>query len=185
MRRAGGIALVERKDDKARMQAIARGDKDSMETLFNEYKTNIFRYVMSQLQDYQSAEDVTQEVFINVFRFAGQYKACADVKTWIFAIAKNAVNNYWRKNKSREHYLTLNTMSEQMTVNPESAGDFYDIIARLDKPSRDVVSLHLIAGLKHREIAAILGEQESTVKQRYSRALKWLRHYLSEEESGI
>ena len=169
------------------LAAIAQGDQPAMEGLFEQYKEAVFRYCMSMLRDYHAAEDVTQEVFLHIFRFAQQYKGKAAVRTWIFAIAKNAAADYYRRNSRSTPYFPL----EESLPSPAStapAGEdisFYELLAMLDRDSRDVVAMHLAGGLKHREIASILGKSESAVKKQYSRALKYLQKQLSEEGDSI
>lgn len=144
--------------------------------VFESYKRDVYQYVMSMLRDTHAAEDITQDVFLNVFRFAEQYHGKASLRTWIFAIARNAIADYWRKNHMEGPYHS-DVLPDQAVTMDLGESDFYEILGLLDKPSRDTVSMHLTGGLKHREIAAITGETEAAVKKRYSRALKQLRRY--------
>lgn len=151
----------------------------TVETLFNEYNRDVFRYVMSMLQDYHAAEDITQEVFLAVFRYINQYRGEASIRTWIFAIAKNAVAHYRKEHHGYEYRLE---QPPDPSVQIERDIDFYEMVALLDRPSRDVVVMRLIGQLGYKEIAAILEQSETTVKIRYSRAIKWLRKHMKGDE---
>ena len=167
--------------DTSQLEAIAKGDQTAMERLFEQYKQDVFRYCMSILSDYHAAEDVTQEVFLHIFRFAQQYKGQAAIRTWIFAIAKNAATEYYRKSSRSAPYLLSEENLPSPAVSVSTQGDFYELLSVLDQDSRSVVAMHLAGGLKHREIACILGKSESAVKKQYSRALKRLQKQLYEE----
>ena len=166
-------------DGKALLRAIAQGDPNAMEEFFIAYKSGVYRYVMSVLQDAYAAEDVTQEVFVLVFRFASQFTGASSARTWLFAVARNAVAGYWRKKPLEEPYATIELEAAPSSFPLEN--EFYDTVSVLDRASRDVVAMHIAGGLKHREIAAILGESESAVRQRYARAIKQLRRRIRKE----
>ena len=167
--------------DTGQLQAIAKGDQTAMEGLFEQYKRDVFRYCMSMLRDYHAAEDVTQEVFLHIFRFAQQYEGKAAVRTWIFAIAKNAAVEYTRKSIRSAPYSLGQEGLPLPAASADPNIDFYELLSVLDSDSRSVVAMHLAGGLKHREIASILGKSENAVKKQYSRALKCLQKQLYEE----
>ena len=169
------------RDGKALLRAIAQGDAGAMEEFFEAYKADIFRYAMSVLQDSYAAEDVTQEVFLLVFRFAHQFTGASSTRTWLYAVARNAVAGYWRKKPLEEPYASLG--ERDLSAEQPCRNTFYEIISVLDQPSRNVVAMHVAGGLTHREIASILGKSESAVRQRYARAIRQLRRQLEKEGS--
>jgi RNA polymerase sigma factor, sigma-70 family len=156
-------------------------EKHSVETLFNTYKQDVFKYVMSMLQDYHAAEDVTQEVFLSVFRYIYQYRGETSIRTWIFAIAKNAVAHY-KKENHKEPYPYIVEQPPEPSLRIERDIEFYAMVAMLEQTSRDVVVMRLIGQLRYKEIAAILQQSEAAVKKRYSRAIKWLREHMKGDE---
>ncbi len=158
-------------------------EKYSIETLFNTYKQDVFKYVMSMLQDYHAAEDVTQEVFLSVFRYMYQYRGESSIRTWIFAIAKNAVSHY-KKEYHKEPYPYIVEQPPEPSLRIEQDIDFYAMVAMLEQTSRDVVVMRLIGQLRYKEIAAILQQSEAAVKKRYSRAIKWLREHMKGDGSN-
>lgn len=157
------------------LRAVADGRREAMEALFEAFKPKIFRYVLSLLRNYHAAEDVTQDVFLKIFRFADQFTGASSAATWMFAIARRAALDWQRRNAMEEPYMEP-PFPEPAAPPPDTG--FVELLSLLDKRSRDVVALHLAGGLKYREIAALTGETESAVRQRYSRALKHLKRVL-------
>lgn len=168
-------------DDKALIRGIAQGDAGAMEAFFERYKAAVYRYAMSMLQDSYAAEDVTQEVFLRVFRFAHQFTGASSGRTWLYAVARSAVAGYWRNRPLEEPYAALEEGAATTGLTEESS--FYDMVSVLEPVSRSVVAMHVAGGLKHREIASILGESESAVRQRYARAIRQLRRQMKREEA--
>ena len=168
-------------EDTALFRSIAAGDTGAMEAFFKRYKAAVYRYAMSMLQDGHAAENVTQEVFLRVFHFAHQFTGASGGRTWLYAAARSAVTEYWRERPLEEPYTAVRKEAAVTELTEEST--FYEMMSVLDWPSRNVVAMHVAGGLKHREIAAILGESESAVRQRYARAIRQLRRQLEKEGS--
>lgn len=164
------------------LRRIAEGDREAMAAFFEQRKTAVFRYALSILRDRYAAEDVTQEVFLRVFRSASQIREYGSTDAWVMAIARNTAFKH-QKSESRYASVAPDTLRDVPDTEAHLGGQsgFLDLIAPLDAVTRDIVSLHIIGGLKHREIASVLGCAESAVRKRYSRALKLLRQYVLTE----
>jgi len=80
------------------MQAFVRGDKGAFERLFEQHKGGIYRYFLRLTSSPEDAEDLTQEIWINVFRNRASYQPKSKFTTWIYAIAHNRLIDYYRKN---------------------------------------------------------------------------------------
>ena len=74
--------------DQALIEAIARHDRDAMGALFARHQIKVFRFVRRIVRDEATAEDLTAEVFLNVWRHAGRFENRSAVATWILAIAR-------------------------------------------------------------------------------------------------
>jgi RNA polymerase sigma factor (sigma-70 family) len=75
--------------DEALVGLIAQGDKHAMQVLFGRHDVRTFRFLMRFIDSESMAEDLVSEVFIDVWRHAGQYEARSRVSTWLLAIARH------------------------------------------------------------------------------------------------
>src|ERR1700692_125220 len=75
--------------DEVLVGLIAQGDKDAMQVLFGRHNVRVFRFLMRFMDGEAAAEDLVSEVFIEVWRNAGQFEARSQVSTWLLAIARH------------------------------------------------------------------------------------------------
>lgn len=175
--------------NQARMeQAIgrmARGDRDAMRVLYAECAGAVYAYALSILKNAADAEDVLHDCFLKVWSAAPDYESRGKPMAWIFTIAKNLARSRLRER------IRLFPLSDDDSVLPakESLPDEDRMLleACLDELSdgeREIVILHAVGGLKHREIASIVKLPLGTVLSKYRRAIGKLRAKL-EKEQGI
>jgi RNA polymerase sigma-70 factor (ECF subfamily) len=159
------------------MSRIAYGDVLALDALYKDLKKPVFMLALSILRDYPSAEDIMQETFLKVNEKADTYTAGTNPKAWVLTIARNLALNTIKK-RSRET-LTLEELGE--TAADENGlldgNDFTHTMRQLDEPERSIVTLRIVCGLRHAEIAKIVGLTANDTRVRYSRALKKLKKY--------
>lgn len=135
---------------------------------YERYKTGIFRYALSILKDSALAEDVLQETFLKLL--TGKYTIQEDkAQAWLYKVARNLCYDILR-NRNREQEVRIAAVMESYA--------YIDLIASLDLSEREIVTLKIVGGLTHKEIAKIMGLTEHAAKKRYERAI----HKLREEE---
>jgi RNA polymerase sigma-70 factor, ECF subfamily len=88
-RGAGELASIQAASDEALLRAIAAGDKRALQALYLRHKVRVYRFVLRLVGDAMSAEDIVNEVFLDVWRQADGFKAKSRVSTWILAIARH------------------------------------------------------------------------------------------------
>src|SRR5260370_10417130 len=88
VRRSGRNTSVE---DAVLVRRVAAADRPAMQTLFSRHHIAVYRFVLQRLRDKALAEDVTSEVFLEVWRHAGQFEGGSTVLTWILAIARRKI----------------------------------------------------------------------------------------------
>ncbi len=167
-----------------------KGDERSLEILISRYLKPIYVFICRRVGDSQEAEDITQEVFVRVWKNIRKFKRQKSFKTWIFSIAKNASIDFLRKKKTVpfsafENEKGENGFLENLTDNISLPIEIFrniglseSISAAFEKIStayRQVLSLRYNKDLTFREIAQILGEPIDTVKSRHRRGLIQLR----------
>lgn len=153
-----------------------------IESLFRQYGNAIYRYVRYSLPEEIDAADVVQEVFLRAFRAMPGFNAKAEIKTWLFRIARNYVYDLLRKKRHERRYMlsqhvNSNLLSEQL----DSVLEIEDALSQLSIAQQQVLNLRLIQDLSVAETAAILNWTEAKVKINYYRAKKQLQMLLRDE----
>ena len=141
---------------------------DLVYELYEQYKTGIFRFALSILKDPQLAEDVLQETFLRLLSGKG-HPAPGKEQAFLYRVARNICYDILRKRK-RETEEVPNTAAPA-----EKDWEFIEMIASLPQTDQEIVSLKIIGGLTHEEIARILRITTGAAKKRYERAIKKLR----------
>lgn len=166
------------------MKRITKGEAKALEELFLLYKDKVFRTALAILGDRFLSEDVVQETFLRVQQNAKSYQYRNSEREWIMTIAHNIAIDMLRKRKKemvQEEIISHSEISDAVIDCDHDAG-FLQLIEPLNELDKQIVSLHLISELKHREIAHILNMNVSAVKKRYERAIKRIAHEMEEHE---
>jgi len=172
-------------------------DEAAFEEVFQLYKDLIFNLSFSMLADKSEAMDITQEVFLTLYRKIHRFRGECSLKTWLYRVALNQVanrNRWWRRRfRHRTISLDLNpTLEQQKSVDLISDGPGPDrrLLSRevrkalregLDQlpfEQRAAVTLRDMHGLRYQEIADVLGANMGTVKSRIARGRERLREFL-------
>ncbi|MBK1809623.1 RNA polymerase sigma factor [Clostridium sp. YIM B02505] len=174
-------------DDEQLIQAVIKGDRESADFLVNKYYKIIYSFVYKLTQDYHISYDLTQEVFIKAIRSIKKYKHQDKLKAWLLAIASNSVKDYFRK-ESREklQVYDINLDIEDQCSNnsleklerEENKEYLKRAIDALSLDMKEVIMLRYFYNMKISEISKITSTNESTVKTRLRRALKYLNNKL-------
>ena len=162
---------------------IAQGDMSALESLYSAMYGEIFAYLYSMLGgDRQSAEDLAQDTFIRVYKYAPKFAAEGHGRAWVYRIAGRLALTHLGKNAvitlELDDRLPDGTDVEGCAVR---AGDIASAMAAISPEERQVVSMHAVAGMTLGEIAEVLGQPIGTVKWRHAQAIKKLRALLGED----
>jgi len=176
--------------------ALRAGEDAAYERLLSRYEDPIYNLIYRLLHSPADAEDVTQEVFLKVFRSVGSFRGDSSLKTWMYRIAVNEARNHLRKCSRRGgHEVGLDDeASEGLTweqvIEDKHKSPFDSLLSaqthetieaalRQVKPLfREAVVLRDVEELSYSEIAAILDENLATVKTRILRGRRALRELL-------
>lgn len=165
------------------LAAIGRGDAAAFEEFYRAAGTMVYAFALSLTRDHQGAQDVMMETFLHVRTGAAHYKPAGKPMAWVFTIARNA---FYQQQRARDREAPQEEPAA--TALPVDDTDRRDdaIVLRqamqvLDSRERQIVVLHAVSGLRHREIAQVMGMPLSTVLSKYTRALHKLRKNLTEE----
>ena len=152
---------------------------DWVERVYEKRKQELFRFLYVLLGEQQAAEDALQETFLKVYLHRSKYVEMQKEKAWIYKIARHTAYDMIRK-----CHKEFPIEKDQMNIVLEKNGPQDDLCERLlymemmkylNETDREIVSLKIIAGLTHREIANILHMTTGSIKKRYERALNKLK----------
>lgn len=157
---------------------IAGGDKDALVQFYQQTRPAVYGFALSILKNPQDAEDVLHDAFLQVWNAAPQYRPQGKAMAWLLTIVRNLAMDQLRRQKHVEPLAWEDWQTQLAAVPAVSAEDrmaLAGLLTALEDQERQIVTLHALTGLKHREIAALLGLPLPTVLSKYSRALKKLR----------
>ena len=181
------LVKYEEQDDGQLLTSVADRDREALEALYDRYARPVFSLAMNMLRDSGAAEEVTQDVFFNVWRRASSYRAQrGKVTSWLFSIAHHRTIDELRRRRRDQTHMQYgvdlaNRPGEARDGPLEYAeaqferGFLKDALVTLRPEQREVVVLAYFSGLTHSEIAEHLGQPLGTVKTRMRLALRKLR----------
>jgi RNA polymerase sigma-70 factor, ECF subfamily len=181
--------------DRGLVEQCRLGDPEAFARLVALHERMVFNLAARMLGDGEEARDVSQEVFLQVYRTVGRFEGRSSVKTWIYRIVVNQCHNrrrWWRR-RARERSQSIDdlTMAEEAKVSEAGAGaasSAFDGVRRAERAAlvqealmslsfahRAVLMLRDAEGLSCEAVAETLALPVGTVKSRLSRAREALR----------
>ena len=182
-------------DDGSLIRLIAGGQADALRELYDRYNRLVFSVALAIVGDRSTAEEVTLDVFVHVWRSAKTYRPeLAKVSTWLVAITRHHAIDILRWQKSHpelnnldfdEAFLSRDSAvadTEEQVENSLQRERIKAAVADLPKEQRQVLFLAYFKGLTHRQVAELLAQPLGTVKTRIRLAMQKLRQLLQEDE---
>ena len=169
--------------DKQLIQQYLKGDEKSLEMLIGRYIKPIYSFVYKNVGNQAEAEDITQEVFVKIWKNIRKFDRNKSFKPWIFQIAKNASIDFLRKKRSipfsrfedekGQNALIDNTPAPSLNLIEKLSDKRTVSVAMqyLNEKEQKIINLRHNDGMSFKEIADIFEESINTVKSRYRRAL--------------
>jgi RNA polymerase sigma-70 factor (ECF subfamily) len=169
-----------------KLAELARsGNPDALEQLTNRFTSKIYRMVYYRIGSAVDAEDVTQDIFVQLFKNIAKLKDPQRFSPWLYRIAVNRIKDYLRKKRLRRLFWiskesdTIEKHTQAQTGNPidsitkkEFWQQFFAAMDLLSPMEREVFILRFVDELKLKEIVYILSKNESTIKTHLYRAVK-------------
>ncbi len=169
------------------LQQVAAGDRQALATVYETTRTAVYALALSLLRRAEEAQDATQDTYVRLWESAHTYRPHTSPMAWLLTITRNLCRMKLRQ-ESRLVDLTDPEWDAIPAVGPApDALDRYVLetaLATLAPQERQVVLLHAVSGLKHREIASLLGRPLATILSQYHRAMKKLRTQLEGDDIG-
>ncbi|CAN0471121.1 unnamed protein product, partial [Laminaria digitata] len=182
-------------EELALCQRVAAGDERAFEVLVDRYQHRVFGFCARMLGDRAEAEDIAQDVFVTLYKSAGNFRGDAAFSTWLFRVAKNQTLNRIKylerrgrsaRRRDSEGDERVARLEDHETVRPDDAvadrqqaAMVQEAINELAEEHRAVVVLRDMEDLSYDEISDITGLPLGTVKSRIHRARSALAKRLS------
>lgn len=159
-----------------------QGNQQAFRQLYEAYHRRIYALCWRMLADKDSAEDVCQEVFVQLWQKIHNFRGESKFSTWLHSVATNIVLNHIRKHKTwiQRIFSIEDQVVEDVSVEMPECSNLDKKIQTLPERARLVFVLFAIEGYRHEEIANMLGMAVGSSKAQYHRARNLLRESLSE-----
>ncbi len=146
-------------------------DQNSLEKLYEITKVDVYKFALSYLKNADDAEDVMQDTYINIHRYASLYNSQNKAMSWILKITKNLCLN---KIKARKKTNDISDYEGELKENEKGYNVVLikTILNDLSDEERKIFMLSTVENFKFKEIALILNLKLSTVLSKYNRAIK-------------
>jgi RNA polymerase sigma-70 factor (TIGR02952 family) len=175
-------------------KSLDNNDKSyELSYIFETYYKRIYNYIYYRVNCHYTAEDLTSQIFEKAMIKMHTYSSNkAPFEVWLFSIARNIVNDYFR-NEKRHKFFTLDAIKELISRDPEPENIVLDgekntnlikALSILDSRERNIIAFKFGANLKNKEIAELLDITESNVAVILYRALKKLKKELEERDNN-
>jgi RNA polymerase sigma-70 factor, ECF subfamily len=180
-----GIMAAQATSDGMLLEHIAEGGRTAMHTLYSRHSVRVYRFILRIVRNASLAEDLTSQVFLDVWRTARQFERRSQVSTWLLSIArfKALTALRQRRHEDIDQYHVLEIADQADT--PEASLDrnrtkaiLRACVAKLSPAHREIINLVYYHEKSVEEAGAIIGIPQSTVKTRMFYARKQLADLL-------
>ena len=165
---------------------IAGGEREALAELYQRTRSAVYGLALSYLKNAHDAQDLTQDVYVQVWDRAEQYRLIGSPMGWLLAVCRNLCLMRLRREErhaalSEEEWDAI--PARECGLDADERALLQGALASLTDEERRVVLLHAVTGLKLREIAALLELPLPTVLSKYHRALKKMRSFLEGDDA--
>ena len=180
-----GIIAAQATSDEMLLERIADGDRTAMHTLYARHNVRVYRFVLRSLRDATAAEDIVSQVFLDVWRTAGQFEGRSQVSTWLLSIARFKALTALRQRRHEDiDQENVREIADDADT-PETSLDRSNVSAilracidKLSPAHREIINLVYYHEKSVEEAGEIIGIPQSTVKTRMFYARKQLAELL-------
>jgi RNA polymerase sigma-70 factor (ECF subfamily) len=189
----GGVMSLEYEDGLL-VARVRDGDIDALGKLYERYKAKVYRTATAITHDERMAEDILQEVFLRVNRYADSFDNGQPFEPWLYRITVNLSYSWTNRAKRWVNFFqdAIERLRAPSKRDPERVAEAREqreflkrAIDGLPDSHRVVVILYYLEGLSVSEVAYVLGVPEGTIKSRLYYAREKLRKAIAEQQEGV
>lgn len=167
-------------DLSAELSLLRQGDKLAFERIYKEFHVPVFTIILRIVHNRAESEELLQEVFLKLYQ-SPPPKTIANPRAYLFQMAHHLAIDHLRQQRPTTEISANEHSPTEFATQVGHRLDLTQALAKLSSAESQIVTLHLNAQLKFREIAPIVGLPLGTVLWKYQRALGRLRALLQEE----
>ena len=170
------------------IQPLIEDDQQAFHELYPKYRERVYSICLRMTQNASESEDLTQDVFIRLFRTVGSFRGESAFTTWLYRLTVNLVLMHFRKRKRRLDHINEKRELPAYIV-PGSQDPkrmrivdhilLSEILTKLPEGYRQAIILHDIKGLQHKEIAEARGRSVGTSRSQLHRGRAMLRELIA------
>ena len=165
---------------------VAGGEREALAELYRRTRSAVYGLALSYLKNAHDAQDLTQDVYVQAWDCAEQYRPTGSPMGWLMAVCCNLCLMRLRREErhaalSEEEWDAI--PAQECGLDADERTLLQQALASLADEERRIVLLHAVTGMKHREIAALLELPLPTVLSKYHRALKKMRIFLEGDDA--
>lgn len=184
------MPVMDESNDFFWIEETLQGKVRSFSNLIVKYQDRIFTIVVRSIQHPEDAKDITQNVFINAYSHLKKFRQECSFQTWLYRIALNQIQNYWRNKKNRPVIAESEQLQSTSEKNENTVREFSDALQKFDSEEskqtikellsflpleqRQLFVFHYVMGYSCQEIAEILKTSASNVKIQLYRGRQFL-----------
>ena len=172
-------------DDNELIQKFQNGDEKAFDQLVRNNLNNVFGFFMKVTRDEMSAEDLTQDVFMKLYKNLKNFRHDSNFSTYLYRINSNTINSWITRNKWK-NLLHLDQAPDKGEYDIKNEAEWtkeelWNEISKLPNKQRRVMILRITDSLSYNEISKITGMSEGTAKVNFHHGLKKLKEVLSND----
>lgn len=174
------------KECEALLASIGRGEREAFDAFYRATDKMLYAYALSLTRSHHDAQDIMMETYLKIRAAAHLYKPQGKPLAWVFTIARNLVRSHQRTAGKELPFADISEveLAFDSSEQTEEAIVLRAALRCLSEDERQIVVLHAVSGMKHRELAELLDMPLSTVLSKYTRALAKLKTHLTTQEVG-
>ena len=175
---------------------LKKGDESAFRTIVETWQGMVYNTALGIVQNAEDAEDIAQEVFVQVYQSIGSFKGDSKFSTWLYRITVTKSLDHERKKKRKKRFAFVRSIfgeENEVIVNPpdfhhpgvtldnkESASVLFKAIAELPENQRIAFTLNKVEGLSYQEVSEVMETTVSSVESLMHRAKNNLRKKLED-----
>ncbi|ETR78140.1 RNA polymerase sigma factor [Afipia sp. P52-10] len=184
---ARSIIAAQATSDEMLLESIAAGERAAMHVLYARHNVRVFRFILRIVSDATVAEDLVSQVFLDVWRTAGQFEGRSQVSTWMLAIARfkalTALRNRRHEDLDQDEVQQIADSGDTPEISmdrSQTSATLRNAIAKLSPAHREIIDLVYYHEKSVEEVGKIIGIPQATVKTRMFYARKHLAELLKQ-----
>jgi RNA polymerase sigma-70 factor, ECF subfamily len=181
-------AALEEFDDVQLLEACRAGRPGAFDIIVERHRRSVYQLCYRFVGNHEDASDLSQDVFLRVYRGLGSFRGGSSFATWLYRIGVNACLNRIAARKpiteeinARQHVDTRTESPSERVLREERGARVREAITQLPPKQRATLVLRMYQELSHEEIAEVLGSSVGAVKANFFHALGNLKRLLGDE----